>query len=51
MTDTGAPIVTRVEPVHEHIYDARWYPLDRKHVRRVCVLPGCSHREVMEAKT
>ena len=34
---------------HAHIYEDRWYPLDKKRIRRVCVLPGCHHVEVKAA--
>jgi hypothetical protein len=49
MTDTTAEQPTAAAE-HEHIFDARWYPLDRMHVRRVCVLPGCHHVQTKEAK-
>lgn len=38
-----APAVAQQD--HEHVFEDRWYPLDAKHVRRVCVLPGCYVRE------
>jgi hypothetical protein len=34
---------------HEHIWD-KWYPWDRTHKWRKCVLPGCNEKQVEEAK-
>lgn len=48
-TDQAARQVVE-QPEHVHVFEDRWYPLDKKHVRRVCVLPGCHHVEVKEAK-
>lgn len=35
-------------PAHEHVFDDRWYPLDKRHVRRVCTYPRCTERQVRE---
>lgn len=42
------PIPNAIEPLHEHVFEDRWYPLDSRHVRRVCVLPGCFVRQTKE---
>jgi hypothetical protein len=48
----GRVVSAAVAPIeHEHVFDDRWYPLDRTHVRRVCVIPGCGKREVKEVKS
>lgn len=44
MNTEEKPAAPAVE--HEHIFEERWYPLDKQHVRRVCVLPGCTVRQV-----
>ena len=35
---------------HEHIWEDRWYPLDKFHVRKRCVYPGCTEVTVKEVK-
>ncbi len=37
------------DAVHEHVFEDRWYPLDRATLRRVCVLPDCHHVETKAA--
>ena len=36
-------------PEHEHIWD-RWYPQDRNHKHRRCLLPGCGASEIREVE-
>lgn len=35
---------------HEHVFDNQYFPSDKFHVRRVCVLPGCCAVDVKNVK-
>lgn len=48
MSDECVLIPGRVpHPGQEHMWD-KWYPQDRTHIHRVCLIPECHATEIME---